>query len=56
MVEEPALKTIITAHRSCQEEITIMVEQLDILPPIVMSTCLRKPSSFRYLDSKNIQK
>jgi hypothetical protein len=42
MVEEAALKTIITAHHSCQEEIAIMVEQLDIPPPIVMSTCLSK--------------
>jgi hypothetical protein len=43
MVEEATLKTIITApYRSCQEKIAVMVEQLDIPPPIVMSTCLRK--------------
>jgi hypothetical protein len=43
VVEEATLGTTIAAPgHSCQEEITVMVEQLDNPPPIVMSPCLSK--------------
>jgi hypothetical protein len=44
MVEDAVLKTTIAAPgRSCQEKITVMVEQVDNPHLIVMSSCLSKP-------------